>query len=98
NVTPADHGSFETAIGAPPTLWGKYLPGVGTEGDIALKVLGNLFGDGIAEPIVRGYTFLSRNYQAGDAIIITGFSRGATAARALAGFVAGRGLLNRAAY
>lgn len=94
----ADFGSFETMVAGPPSVFGKYLPGVGTQGDEALKVLGNLFGDGIAEPITRGYTFLSRHYDPGDAIVITGFSRGATAARALAGFVAGQGLLNRSSY
>lgn len=94
----ADHGSLETTAAGPPAVLGKYLPGVGTQGDPALKLLGNLFGDGIAEPITRGYTFLSRNYEPGDAIIITGFSRGATAARALAGFVVGHGLLNPATY
>jgi len=92
------NGSYETTVGNPVTITGKYLPGVGTEGDVALKILGNLFGDGIAEPIIRGYTFLSRNYNPGDDIIITGFSRGATAARALAGFVVGHGLLNRSRY
>jgi glutathione S-transferase len=92
---PADYGSLETTSGA---VLGKYLPGVGTQGDEALKILGNLFGDGIAEPITRGYTFLSRNYDPGDAIIITGFSRGATAARALAGFVVRQGLLDRTGY
>ena len=94
----ADHGSLEATVGQPPTIIGKYLPGVGTEGDLALKILGNLFGDGIAEPIVRAYTFLSRNYNAGDEIYVTGFSRGATAARALAGFVTGHGLLNPGSY
>ncbi len=63
-----------------------------------LKLLGNAFGDGIAEPIVRGYTFLSRNYAAGDPIILSGFSRGATAARALAGLVAAKGLLDSTRY
>jgi len=97
---PADagNGSFETAAGVPLALTGKYLPGVGTEGDPVLKLLGNAFGDGIAEPILRGYTFLSRNYSAGDEIIFTGFSRGATAARALAGLVVARGLLDKTRY
>jgi uncharacterized protein (DUF2235 family) len=94
----AGHGSFETAVAGPPAVGGKYLPGVGTQGDPVLKVLGNAFGDGIAEPIVRGYTFLSRSYKPGDEIVITGFSRGATAARALAGLVAKMGLLNTATY
>ena len=97
-AAPAGNGSYETAVAGPPTLTGKYLPGVGTQVDPVLKLLGNAFGDGIAEPIVRGYTFLSRNYAAGDEIIITGFSRGATAARALAGLVAAKGLLDPARY
>jgi len=91
----AGNGSWETAAGA---VTGKYLPGVGSQGNPILKLLGNAFGDGIAEPIVRGYTFLSRNYAAGDRIVITGFSRGATAARALAGFVVGHGLLTPGRY
>ncbi|HEY4031083.1 MAG TPA: DUF2235 domain-containing protein [Caulobacteraceae bacterium] len=92
-------GGYETSAGKPTApLLGKYLPGVGTQGDPVLKTLGNLFGDGIAASITRGYTFLSRNYVAGDSILITGFSRGATAARALAGFVVGRGLLAPGTY
>jgi uncharacterized protein (DUF2235 family) len=89
------NGSLETAT---PALSGKYIPGVGTQGNVFLEFLGKAFGDGLAEPIVRGYTFLSRNYAAGDDIVIAGFSRGAAAARALAGFVAGQGLLNPAKY
>ena len=94
----AGNGSYETTVNGPPAISGKYLPGVGTQGDPVLKILGNAFGDGIAEPIVRGYTFLSRNYTAGDEIVITGFSRGATAARALAGLVAAQGLLDKTRY
>ena len=92
-----DAGSYETVLPAGAGR-GKYLPGVGTQGNAVLKVLGAAFGDGIAEPIVRGYTFLSRNYARGDDIYIVGFSRGATAARALAGFVVGKGLLNAETY
>jgi uncharacterized protein (DUF2235 family) len=94
----ADNGSFETATAGPPALTGKYLPGVGSQGDPVLKLLGNAFGDGIAEPILRGYTFLSRNYVAGDRIVLTGFSRGATAARALAGLCVAHGLLDSTRY
>ena len=97
---PADagNGSFETVAAAPHAVAGKYLPGVGSQGDPVLRLLGNAFGDGIAEPIVRGYTFLSRVHQPGDEIIIVGFSRGATAARALAGLVATQGLLSTVCY
>jgi len=91
----AGNGSFEVINGA---VSGKYLPGVGTQGSDVLRVLGALFGDGIAELIVRGYTYLSRAWKPGDAIIVTGFSRGATAARALAGLVSARGLLDPTRY
>jgi len=94
-ATPADFGSFESANGP---LKAKYLPGVGTQGAPMLKTLGALFGDGLAELIVRGYTYVSRSWQAGDEIVISGFSRGATAARALAGLISARGLLNPARY
>jgi uncharacterized protein (DUF2235 family) len=97
DVDDVGDGSFETALSAIGGC-GKYLPGVGTQGNLVLKALGAAFGDGIAEPIVRGYTFLSRHYRAGDEIYIVGFSRGATAARALAGFVVVKGLLNVARY
>lgn len=93
----SEAGSFERNSGA-TGVKGKYLPGVGTQGLSFLRVLGNLFGDGIAESIIRGYTFLSRNYRPGDRIVITGFSRGATAARALAGWVVVKGLLDPTRY
>jgi uncharacterized protein (DUF2235 family) len=94
----AGNGSFETIAAGPPATAGKYIPGVGTQGNPVLKLLGNAFGDGIAEPIIRGYTFLSRSFETGDLIFITGFSRGATAARALAGWVAAEGLLDKTKY
>jgi uncharacterized protein (DUF2235 family) len=76
----------------------KYLHGVGDDENIALKLMGGLFGSGVIARIVRGYTFISRNYRAGDAIHILGFSRGAYTARALAGMIARVGLINPAAY
>ncbi len=91
----ADYGSFECSNAQ---LAGKYLPGVGTQGSPMLKALGNLFGDGIAELIVRGYTYLSRTWRPGDEIVLTGFSRGATAARALGGLISAKGLLDTSRY
>ena len=96
--TNGDWGSVETSVAGPNPVQGKYLPGVGSQGTQALKYLGGAFGAGIGEQIVRGYTFLSRHYRAGDEIFLTGFSRGATAARALAGLIVVRGLLNPAKY
>ncbi len=72
----------------------KYIHGVGDSGNFLVKVLGGTLGAGIISRIVRGYTFVSRNYIPGDKIFLVGFSRGAYTARALAGFVAAKGLLD----
>ena len=71
----------------------KYLHGIGANASkISQKVEGDV-GLGIIGRIVRGYTFISRNYEAGDEISIVGFSRGAYTARALAGLIVNKGLL-----
>ena len=72
----------------------KYLHGVGDSENFIARILGGAIGAGLIARIVRGYTFLSRNYTAGDRIFIIGFSRGAYTARALAGLVAAKGLLD----
>ncbi len=76
----------------------KYIHGVGDSTNPINKILGGAFGCGIIGRIVRGYTFISRNYHQGDAIYIVGFSRGAYTARALGGLIAKVGLLNPATY
>ncbi len=72
----------------------KYLHGVGDSSNILTKYSEGSTGAGLLARVVRGYTFLSRNYQAGDSIVIVGFSRGAYSARAVAGLVASQGLLD----
>lgn len=72
----------------------KYLHGVGNSKNYLVQVMGGTIGAGLIVRIVRGYTFISRNYRAGDEIIINGFSRGAYTARALAGMIAAQGLLD----
>jgi uncharacterized protein (DUF2235 family) len=72
----------------------KYLHGVGDSDNFLVKALGGALGAGLITRIVRGYTFVSRNYAAGDRIFIIGFSRGAYTARALAGLIAAKGLLD----
>jgi uncharacterized protein (DUF2235 family) len=72
----------------------KYLHGVGDSDNFLVKALGGTVGAGLIARIVRGYTFISRNYLPGDKIFITGFSRGAYTARALAGMIAAKGLLD----
>ncbi len=76
----------------------KYLHGVGDSKNAVMKVLGGVFGAGVIARIIRGYTFISRNYAAGDSIHIVGFSRGAYTARALAGMISEVGLLNPRKY
>lgn len=72
----------------------KYLHGVGDSGNFLVRILGGTMGAGIITRIVRGYTFVSRNYRAGDRVFLVGFSRGAYTARALAGWIASKGLLD----
>jgi uncharacterized protein (DUF2235 family) len=76
----------------------KYIHGVGDSDSFLKKAMGGMFGMGVIARIVRGYTFISRNYDPGDEIHIAGFSRGAYTARALAGMISCVGLLDRAAY
>jgi uncharacterized protein (DUF2235 family) len=72
----------------------KYLHGVGDSDNFLVKALGGALGAGLITRIVRGYTFVSRNYVVGDGIYLIGFSRGAYTARALAGLIAVKGLLD----
>jgi len=72
----------------------KYLHGVGDSNNLLVRVLGGTFGAGLIERILRGYTFISRNYVPGDKIFLIGFSRGAYTVRALAGLIDAKGLLN----
>ena len=81
-----------------PVQVAKYLHGVGDSRSAIIKLLGGAFGMGVVARIVRGYTFISRQYDPGDEIHIIGFSRGAYTARALAGMIAKVGLLDRATY
>jgi len=72
----------------------KYLHGVGDSSNFLVRALGGAAGAGVIARIVRGYTFVSRNYENGDRIFLLGFSRGAYTARALAGLIVARGLLD----
>ena len=74
----------------------KYFHGVGDCDNPLVKLLGGTLGAGLTTRIVRGYTFISRNYVRGDKIFIVGFSRGAYTARAVAGLITAKGLLDPA--
>lgn len=70
-----------------------YDQGVGTEGSPLWRLLGGVSGLGLSKTIEDGYRFLMHNYEDGDEIYLFGFSRGAYAARSLAGFLRNSGLL-----
>jgi len=84
----------ETEESGAPVQAAKYLDGVGYAQNWLVKFLGGAFGAGIIARIVRGYTYISRTYLAGDRIVLVGFSRGAYTARALAGLIRDQGLLD----
>ena len=72
----------------------KYIDGVGTDGCELQKTVAGATGGGLISRIIRGYTFISRNYQAGDFIYLVGFSRGAYTARALSALIQAKGVMD----
>ena len=72
----------------------KWIHGVGDSDNWLVKIVGGSIGAGLIKHVVRGYTFVSRWYEPGDRIHLVGFSRGAYTARALAGLIDARGLLD----
>jgi uncharacterized protein (DUF2235 family) len=69
-----------------------YHDGVGAEGDLFKKLLGGAIGLGLKQIIRECYEFVVTDYTAGDEIYLIGFSRGAYAARALAGLIGASGI------
>lgn len=59
------------------------------------RLAGGAFGEGLEDGIVDTYLRLVFDYEAGDEIYIFGFSRGAFAARRLAGFINSAGIVSR---
>ncbi len=70
-----------------------YVQGIGTRK--LERIRGGGFGYGISDNIKEGYRFLVSNYELGDEVYIFGFSRGAYAARSLAGLMRNVGILKR---
>ncbi len=89
----ADEQEKALTDGAATQQISKYIHGVGDSRNPINKLLGGAFGAGVIARVVRGYTFISRNYEPGVNIFIVGFSRGAYTARALAGLIASQGVL-----
>lgn len=90
----ADEQEKELVVAGFTQLIAKYIHGVGDSRNPIIKLMGGAFGAGVISRVVRGYTFISRNYEPGENIYIVGFSRGAYTARALAGLITSQGLLS----
>jgi uncharacterized protein (DUF2235 family) len=69
-----------------------YHDGVGSDGNLTQRLLGGAVGLGLKKIIKEVYEFVVSDYVAGDEIYIFGFSRGAYAARALAGLIGASGI------
>lgn len=65
---------------------------MGSDGNLIQRLLGGAIGLGLKKIIQDGYETLVSDFAAGDEIHIFGFSRGAYAARALAGLIGASGI------
>ncbi|KPV77776.1 uncharacterized protein RHOBADRAFT_41774 [Rhodotorula graminis WP1] len=71
-----------------------YLPGLGT-GEATLEgALTGALGDGLLDQVRQAYDFLSRNFRAGDEVLLFGFSRGAYLVRLVLALVDLVGILD----
>jgi uncharacterized protein (DUF2235 family) len=75
-----------------PAQTAFYLDGVGTR-FTAHDPAGGAAGVGLHGKVLDAYILVSQVYEPGDKLFLFGFSRGAFTARALAGFIAGAGLM-----
>lgn len=73
-------------------IW--YQSGVGSLGSAFRRSFEGATGWGIGDAIKRGYTAVAKHYQPGDRIFLFGFSRGAFAARSIAGMIRQVGLID----
>jgi uncharacterized protein (DUF2235 family) len=72
-----------------------YHDGLGSDGNFAQKLLGGAIGLGLKKIIQEVYEYIVTEYASGDELYIFGFSRGAYAARALAGLIGASGIQRR---
>lgn len=72
---------YQAGVGSGPSLFDKYWSGA--------------VGAGLKQNVCAAYGFLANNYDYGDEIYITGFSRGAFTARCVAGLVGKVGILTK---
>jgi uncharacterized protein (DUF2235 family) len=71
-----------------------YIEGVGT--DLADRLQGGILGAGLDDDIQEAYRFIAARHSENDRIHLIGYSRGAFAARSLAGMIAKCGIIGDA--
>lgn len=71
-----------------------YTSGVGTHSFSLLRLIGLVFGWGLAANVKEIYAFLCRTYEPGDEIHCFGFSRGAFTIRVLVALIDKQGIIN----
>src|SRR5688572_2400098 len=76
-----------------PAQIAYYDDGVGSSSFKLLALIGGAFGWGLKRNVIDLYTYLCRNYEAGDRIYGFGFSRGAFTIRVLTGLIYSQGLV-----
>ncbi len=77
--------------GKPQLLY--YDAGIGSEGNMFLRIFDGATGNGISEKILQAYRFIIQNYEPGDELFLFGFSRGAFTVRSLSGLIRNSGIL-----
>jgi uncharacterized protein (DUF2235 family) len=70
----------------------KYFQGVGSDGLALERLLGGAIGIGLRKIVQDAYNWVIENYEHDQELFIYGFSRGAYAARALAGLIGASGI------
>ena len=71
-----------------------YDSGIGSSGPDTFRKLAAIFGIGLSNNIIDAYLTISKLYRPGDRIMLFGYSRGAFAARCIAGIIARFGLMD----
>ena len=75
-----------------------YQTGVGADAELGTGLLNlgqSAWGTGVTSNVREAYGFICNNYDYGDEIYITGFSRGAFTARSVAGLIGRCGILTK---
>lgn len=95
-LTKITHENLQIPVGCPTPLVGDlsgnsgfalYLTGVGSSGGRLAQAWNGATGTGTSERIMEAYRFLAEFHEHDNQLFLFGFSRGAFAARSLAGFL-----------